>query len=104
MFWSLQAREAVEMRAQIEKKLRDKEREKKEDGLRQLARKAREDRVGIRAVDGELTKSILKMQNGCLHLLVYVNGKTAIMVHDCLENLTVTGLSMGMTLKRIQQL
>ena len=42
------------MRAQIEKKLREKEREKKEESLRQLARKAREDRVGIRVVDGVL--------------------------------------------------
>ncbi|KAK2156818.1 hypothetical protein LSH36_204g03037 [Paralvinella palmiformis] len=50
------AREAVEMRAQIEKKLREKEREKKEESLRQLARKAREDRVGIRVVDDEEVK------------------------------------------------
>nr|CAD7417061.1 unnamed protein product [Timema poppensis] len=43
-----QAREAVEMRAQLEKKLAQKEKEKKEDHLRQLAQKAREERAGIR--------------------------------------------------------
>jgi len=42
------AREAVEMRAQLEKKLAQKEKEKKEDHLRQLAAKAREERAGIR--------------------------------------------------------
>jgi hypothetical protein len=44
----LQAREAVEMRAQLEKKLAQKEKEKKEEHLRQLAQKAREERAGIR--------------------------------------------------------
>ena len=48
-----QAREAVEMRAQIEKKMAQKEKEKKEDNLRQLAQRAREARTGIRRVDGE---------------------------------------------------
>lgn len=42
------AREAVEMRAQIEKKMAQKEKEKKEGNLRLLAQKAREERVGIR--------------------------------------------------------
>ena len=41
------AREAVEMRAQLEKKLAQKEKEKKEDHLRQLAAEAREKRAGI---------------------------------------------------------
>lgn len=45
---TLQAREAVEMRAQLEKKLAQKEKEKKEEHLRQLAQKAREERAGIR--------------------------------------------------------
>lgn len=44
------AREAVEMRAQLEKKLAQKEKEKKEEHLRQLAQKAREERAGIRPV------------------------------------------------------
>ncbi|XP_008554939.1 puff-specific protein Bx42 [Microplitis demolitor] len=43
------AREAVEMRAQLEKKLAQKEKEKKEDHLRQLAQKAREERAGLKA-------------------------------------------------------
>lgn len=43
------AREAVEMRAQLEKKLAQKEKEKKEEHLRQLAQKAREERAGIRS-------------------------------------------------------
>lgn len=42
------ARDAVEMRAQLEKKLAQKEKEKKEEHLRQLAQKAREERAGIR--------------------------------------------------------
>lgn len=47
-FFSIQAREAVEMRAQLEKKLAQKEKEKKEEHLRALAQKAREERAGIR--------------------------------------------------------
>lgn len=45
------AREAVEMRAQVEKKLAQKEKEKREENLRQLAQKAREERAGIRRAD-----------------------------------------------------
>ncbi|CAH1793188.1 unnamed protein product, partial [Owenia fusiformis] len=45
------AREAVEMRAQIEKKMAQREKEKNEDKLRQLAQKAREERAGIRRAD-----------------------------------------------------
>lgn len=48
-----QAREAVEMRAQIEKKMAQKEKEKKEESLRMLAQRAREERAGIRRADGE---------------------------------------------------
>ena len=43
------AREAVEARAQLEKKLAQKEKEKKEDHLRLLAQKAREERAGIKS-------------------------------------------------------
>lgn len=43
------AREAVEMRAQLEKKVAQKDKEKKEEHLRALAQKAREERAGIRA-------------------------------------------------------
>ncbi|XP_038075195.1 SNW domain-containing protein 1-like [Patiria miniata] len=42
------AREAVEMRATMERKLATKEKEKHEENLRNLAQKAREDRAGIR--------------------------------------------------------
>ena len=42
------AREEVEMRAQMEKKIAQKEKEKKEENLRLLAKKAREERAGIR--------------------------------------------------------
>lgn len=45
------AREAVEARAQLEKKLAQKEKEKKEDMLRQMAQRAREERAGIRLPD-----------------------------------------------------
>lgn len=42
------AREAVEARGQLEKKLAQKEKEKKEDMLRQMAQRAREERAGLR--------------------------------------------------------
>ncbi|XP_077994338.1 SNW domain-containing protein 1-like [Glandiceps talaboti] len=44
------AREAVEIRAQQEKKLAQRQKEKQEDNLRALAQKAREERAGIRRV------------------------------------------------------
>nr|MBE5724481.1 Bx42 [Cucujiformia] len=47
------AREAVETRAQLEKKLAQKEKEQKEEHLRQLAQKARDERAGIRTVPVE---------------------------------------------------
>ncbi|XP_044587848.1 puff-specific protein Bx42-like [Cotesia glomerata] len=43
------ASEAVELRAQLERKLAQKEKEKKENHLRQLAQKAREERAGLKA-------------------------------------------------------
>ncbi|XP_034044727.1 SNW domain-containing protein 1-like isoform X2 [Thalassophryne amazonica] len=42
------AREAVEMRAQVEKKMAQKEKEKKEEKLRELAQMARDRRAGIK--------------------------------------------------------
>lgn len=45
----LQAREAVEMRAQVEKKMAQKEKEKKEEKLRELAQMARDRRAGIKS-------------------------------------------------------
>ena len=45
------AREAVELRAQMEKKLAQKEKERKEESLRLLAQKAREERIGLRTHD-----------------------------------------------------
>ncbi|VDQ04449.1 unnamed protein product [Trichobilharzia regenti] len=50
------AREAVEMRAQIERKVAQKEKERKEEQLQRIAQQARESRAGLRrpgAVDGE---------------------------------------------------
>lgn len=44
-----QAREAVEMRAQVEKKMAQKEKEKKEEKLRELAQMARDRRAGIKS-------------------------------------------------------
>ncbi|XP_033735557.1 SNW domain-containing protein 1-like [Pecten maximus] len=46
------AREAVEMRAQIDRKIAQKKKEEKEGVLRQLAQKARDERAGIRRGDG----------------------------------------------------
>ena len=43
------------MRAQIEKTVAQKEKEKKEENLRQLAQKVREERAGIRRNDGNIT-------------------------------------------------
>lgn len=43
------ARESVELRAQVEKKMAQKEKEKKEEHLRSLAQKAREERAGIKS-------------------------------------------------------
>jgi hypothetical protein len=40
------------MRAQLEKKLAAKEKEKKEENLRALAQKAREERAGLRPATG----------------------------------------------------
>lgn len=48
------AREAVEARAQLEKKLAQKEKEKKEDMLRMLAQRARDERAGIRNPNEEV--------------------------------------------------
>nr|NVI70226.1 Bx42 [Cucujiformia] len=52
------AREAVETRAQLEKKLAQKEKEQKEDHLRQLAQKARDERAGIKTVGPGHVKGI----------------------------------------------
>ena len=49
-----QAREAVEMRAQLEKKVAQREKEKKEQKLVELAKKAREERAGIKAAAGKI--------------------------------------------------
>jgi SNW domain-containing protein 1 len=45
----LQAREVVELRAQLEKKRAQKDKENKEEHLRQLAQKAREERADMRS-------------------------------------------------------
>lgn len=42
------------MRAQIEKKMEQREKEKREENLKQLAARAREERAGIKRGDGEL--------------------------------------------------
>lgn len=47
------AREAVEARAQLEKRLAQKEKDKKEDMLRLIAQKAREERAGIRSPEND---------------------------------------------------
>ena len=47
----MQARESVEMRAQVERKVAAKEKEAKEKQLRQLAEEARNKRSGLRKED-----------------------------------------------------
>lgn len=49
------AREAVETRAQLERKLAQKEKELKEEHLRQLAQKARDERAGIKTSAGPVS-------------------------------------------------
>jgi len=59
------AREAVEMRASLEKKLAQKEKEAKESKLRELAQKAREERAGIRTSvkdEGEKERDELRFE------------------------------------------
>ena len=53
VFYCVQARKAIALRSTMEKKLANIEREKKEDNLRQLAQKARDARVGLRAPANE---------------------------------------------------
>ena len=47
------ARESVEARAQLEKKIAAKEKEAKENKLADLARKAREERAGFRSKESD---------------------------------------------------
>jgi len=54
------AREEVELRAQMEKKVAQKEKEKKEENLRLLAKKAREERAGIRSTLDEDDDEVLE--------------------------------------------
>uniref|UniRef100_A0A671QEC6 SNW domain-containing protein 1 n=1 Tax=Sinocyclocheilus anshuiensis TaxID=1608454 RepID=A0A671QEC6_9TELE len=57
------AREAVEMRAQVEKKMAQKEKEKKEEKLRELAKMARDRRAGIKA-HGDKGRSYKEIRTG----------------------------------------
>ena len=50
----------MEMRAQLEKKLAQKEKEKKEQKLVELAQKAREERAGIRTAAGTCTTAFVQ--------------------------------------------
>lgn len=52
------AREAVEARTQLEKKLASKEKEAKEQQLRQMAQRAREERAGIRPAEAEVGANV----------------------------------------------
>jgi len=56
------AREAVEMRAQLEKKMAQKEKEKKEEHLRAMAQKARDERAGIRLPGAKNDESLERDQ------------------------------------------
>lgn len=51
------------MRAQVEKKMAQKEKEKKEESLRLLAQKAREESAGIRRLDG------MSLSSGSVHMI-----------------------------------
>lgn len=54
------ARAAVEARTQLEKKLAAKDKEAKEQQLRQMAQRAREERAGIRPADNETSNTDTK--------------------------------------------
>ena len=56
------------MRAQIEKKMEQREKEKREDTLKQLAAKAREERAGIKRVDGKICYKTLYSRLASGHL------------------------------------
>eukprot|EP00112_Aurelia_sp_Birch-Aquarium-sp1_P013377 Seg2838.2 transcript_id=Seg2838.2/GoldUCD/mRNA.D3Y31 product="SNW domain-containing protein 1" protein_id=Seg2838.2/GoldUCD/D3Y31 len=59
------AREAVEMRAQLEKKMAQKEKERKEENLKKMAQQAREERAGIKTAskdEGEEERDQLRYE------------------------------------------
>ena len=60
----MQAREAVETRAKVEKQLASKKKEEKEEKLRMLAQKARDERAGIRTAAGMLNSHYLRTIEG----------------------------------------
>ena len=57
------ARESVELRAQLQKKQAQKEKEKKEDTLRQLAQQVREERAGIRPANRDDDEEVMERDN-----------------------------------------
>lgn len=66
---TLQAREAVEMRAQVEKKMAQKEKEKKEEKLRELAQMARDHRAGIKSHGAKGERTVLSSSHCTLSTL-----------------------------------
>jgi SNW domain-containing protein 1 len=54
------AREAVEMRSQLEKRMAQKKKEEQEEMMREIARKAREQRQGIRHKEDEADDDVTK--------------------------------------------
>ena len=67
----LQARKAVEARNNLERKVAHKQREAKEENLRQLAQKARDERAGIRTEGDGMNQSMI-----CVHVhscILYVS-------------------------------
>lgn len=65
---NLQARKAISLRTGMEKKLAMKEREMKEEKLRELAQKARDERAGIRTADAGGQQGTVN-----LHLITFCN-------------------------------
>ena len=64
------AREAVETRAQIEEKLAQRQKEKKEEELRVIAQKAREERAGIRRT-GTISYKYMYSVSGVIHAAIF---------------------------------
>ena len=69
-FVLFQAREAVETRARVEKQIAKKEKERKEERLRELALHARTNRAGISTTSACLGH--LFIWNDCLFLMIQV--------------------------------
>ena len=71
----------METRAQIEKKMAQKEKEKKEESLRMLAQKARQESAGIRNVEGTAPTCLQFGIEVCMVRQVHVSASLLELAH-----------------------